>query len=84
MDVLNFIKEALPELSEEIVSETWAVLDSLGVTASTDLCLVRESDLMPPLKAIQARKLVARWAGNTAYKYQINFTSGSYTYSVLF
>lgn len=59
------VKEAVLEhlpLSEEDADNLADFLISLGITAATQLYLIKECDLVPRLKAIQARTLLEGWS----------------------
>ncbi|XP_062393553.1 uncharacterized protein LOC134081549 isoform X2 [Sardina pilchardus] len=55
---INDVLPDLPEESKDVLKET---LQSLGVEADGDLQLIEEADLLPSLRPIQARRLVAVW-----------------------
>lgn len=50
----------LPDIRESKLNSLKACLIELGITASSDLAMVRESDLNM-MTAIEARKLVNAW-----------------------
>lgn len=69
-DIRDAIGAALPGVSPEVVAAVEA-LEKLGTTSTDDLQYIPEGDLLPLLKPIQARRLVAMWAQNSKY-FQIN------------
>jgi hypothetical protein len=59
--ILTIIRDAQPDMLEAVVKK----LTDIGVTTSEDSSLVHESDLVPHLRPIQARKLLAKWSQQT-------------------
>ena len=60
--VLDTIKDVLPNVSAEDSSAVVDKLADIGVESTDDLQHVMEKDLAPPLKPIQARKLLSAWS----------------------
>ncbi|MEQ2227552.1 hypothetical protein ILYODFUR_038772, partial [Ilyodon furcidens] len=63
-DIHDAIRAVLPGLSQEVLAALEDVLENLGTTTTDDLQYITEGDLLPVLKPIQARRLVAAWAQN--------------------
>ncbi|KAF6724417.1 hypothetical protein FQA47_014489 [Oryzias melastigma] len=63
-DMKDAIAGVLPDLPDEVVKSVEETLKALGATTSDDLKYIKESDLLPVLKTIQARRLVAAWTQN--------------------
>ena len=55
----QFISTALPNLSADDANNLAEKLEDLGVKSIADIRLLKEDDLMPTLKPVQARKLLA-------------------------
>ncbi|XP_059149120.1 uncharacterized protein LOC131936221 [Physella acuta] len=55
------IKAALSLTHEDTLTKIKDLLTQIGVTCLADLILVKEGDLTPVLKIIQARKLISFW-----------------------
>ncbi|KAJ8048985.1 hypothetical protein HOLleu_01518 [Holothuria leucospilota] len=55
------ILRCIPSITEESMEHVKAALFELGIEEMNDLVLVEEEDLVPTLKPIQARKLIASW-----------------------
>lgn len=70
-DIRDAIGAALPGLSNEVMAAVEDALEKLGTTTRDDLRFITEGDLLPVLKPIQARRLVAAWAQNSKY-FEIN------------
>jgi len=66
-DIRDAIGAALPGLSHEVVAAVEDALEKLGTTTTDDLQYITEGDLLPVLKPVQARRLVAAWAHNSKY-----------------
>lgn len=62
------ITEVLPDLPDELVKLVEETLKTLGATTRDDLKYITENDLLPVLKPIQARRLVASWTQNGKFK----------------
>ena len=59
---MESIAIALPQLSEELIQKLKDfITDDLGVLGENDLKLIKEADLLPILKPIQARKIIQYW-----------------------
>jgi len=56
------ISAILPNLSVDDVSSVVNKLLDIGVESADDLQHVKESDLVPTVKPIQARKLITAWS----------------------
>ena len=54
----DILTTALPGLSQSVVESVMLKLEDIGVETLYDLDLVQDSDLVPPLKLIHARKFV--------------------------
>jgi len=71
----HFLSSALTDCGtsnvEQLLSDVMAALEKTGCDTLEDIKYVRETDLSPPLKPIQARKLLQRWesfsSGMTVY-----------------
>ncbi|MED6262978.1 hypothetical protein ATANTOWER_031647 [Ataeniobius toweri] len=66
-DIRDAIRAVLPGLSQDVLAALEDVLENLGTTTTDDLQYITEGDLLPVLKPIQARRLVAAWAQNSKY-----------------
>lgn len=66
-DIRDAIGAALPGLANEVMAAVEDALEKLGTTTRDDLRFITEGDLLPVLKPIQARRLVAAWAQNSKY-----------------
>ena len=60
--VRSAITAVLPDLPVAVLNTVEDALNSLGAETTHDLQLIKEADLLPVLKPIQARKLVVAWA----------------------
>lgn len=69
-EVINSIKEGIPEIGEEELQKLLGCLTTLGVRKHADLQFIQESDLTD-LTVIQKRKLVAYW--KSEYNIIINY-----------
>lgn len=58
------VAAVLPDLPDQVVTSVEDALKALGVATTDDLRYITEGDLLPVLKHIQARRLVAAWAIN--------------------
>ncbi|XP_032417636.1 uncharacterized protein LOC116722746 isoform X2 [Xiphophorus hellerii] len=65
-DIRDAIRAVLPGLSQEVLAALEDVLEKLGTTTTDDFQYITERDLLPVLKPIQARRLVAAWAQNNS------------------
>ncbi|XP_054913457.1 uncharacterized protein LOC129377493 [Poeciliopsis prolifica] len=65
-DIRDAIRAVLPGLSQEVLAALEDVLEKLGTTTADDFQYITEEDLLPVLKPIQARRLVAAWAQNNS------------------
>ncbi|KAF6736314.1 hypothetical protein FQA47_007720 [Oryzias melastigma] len=65
-DTRDAIAGVLPDLPDEVVKSVEETLKALGATTSDDLKYIKENDLLPVLKPIQARRLVAAWTQNAS------------------
>lgn len=59
--ILTILPDAQPDMLEAVVKR----LTDIGVATTEDLSLVNELDLVPHLRPIQARKLMAQWSQQT-------------------
>lgn len=65
----NAIAAALPDLPDQVVGKSVEdALKTLGAATKDDWQYITEGDLLPVLKPIQARRLVAAWAQNSECK----------------
>lgn len=62
------IAAVLPDLPDQVVKSVEDTLKALGAATTDDLQYITEGDLLPVLKPIQARRLVAAWAQNSECK----------------
>jgi len=58
----RLITQTLPNIPDNTVDAVIKLLKDLGVDSTRDLPLVLESDLVPLLKPIHARRLIAAWS----------------------
>lgn len=58
------VAAVLPDLPDQVVTSVEDALKALGAATTDDLQYITEGDLLPVLKPIQARRLVAAWAKN--------------------
>ncbi|XP_076129541.1 uncharacterized protein LOC143118223 [Alosa pseudoharengus] len=65
--IRNAVTAVLPELPDEVVGSVEDTLKALGAVTTDDLQYITEGDLLPVLKPIQARRLVAAWAPNHSF-----------------
>ena len=63
--VKSSIKCIIENISDDTLEKIIKVLDELGVDNISHLNLVKEEDLTPVLKKIQARLLVREWSKNS-------------------
>lgn len=54
-----------PDLPVAVLNSVVDTLKALGAGTTDDLQYITEADLLPVLKPIQARRLVAAWAQNS-------------------
>lgn len=65
----NAIAAVLPDLPDQVVGKSVEdALKTLGAATKDDWQYITEGDLLPVLKPIQARRLVAAWAQNSECK----------------
>lgn len=62
------ITRVLPDLPDQLVKSVEDTLKTLGAATTDDLKYITENDLLPVLKPIQARRLVAAWTQNSQYR----------------
>ena len=62
LQMSNAIAAVLPDLPDQVVKSVEDALKTLGAVTTDDLKYIAEGDLLPVLKPIQARRLVAAWA----------------------
>lgn len=62
------IAAVLPDLPDQVVKPVEDALKTLGAATKDDWQYITEGDLLPVLKRIQARRLVAAWAQNSECK----------------
>lgn len=60
--IIGAIAAILPDLPDQVVKSVEDTLNTLGAVTTDDLQYITEGDLVPILKPIQARRLVAAWA----------------------
>ncbi|XP_046703809.1 uncharacterized protein LOC124384871 [Silurus meridionalis] len=60
----DVIAGVLPDLPDQLVKSVEDTLKTLGAATTDDLKNITENDLLPVLKPIQARRLVAAWTQN--------------------
>jgi len=60
--VRNSVKRCLPGLSVTVLKELMSKLEESGCENVEDCQYVTETDLCPPLKPEQCRKLLSGWA----------------------
>ncbi|XP_030580870.1 uncharacterized protein LOC115777171 isoform X3 [Archocentrus centrarchus] len=60
------IAGVLPDLPDQLVKSVEDTLKTLGAATTDDLKYITENDLLPVLKPIQARRLVAAWTQNSS------------------
>lgn len=65
----NAIAAVLPDLPDQVLMSVEDTLKALGAVTADDLKYITEGDLLPVLKPIQARRLVAAWAQNSKCKH---------------
>lgn len=66
-DISCAITAVFPDLPEEVLTSVEDALKALGTETTDDLQYITEGDLLPVLKPIQARRLVAAWAKNSKW-----------------
>ena len=66
--ISDAVAAALPDLPDQVVKSVEDTLKALGAVTTDDLQYITEGDLLPVLKPIQARRLVAAWAQNSECK----------------
>lgn len=62
------VAAVLPDLPDHVVQSVEDTLEALGAVTTVDLQYISEGDLLPVLKPIQARRLVAAWTKNCECK----------------
>lgn len=62
--ICDAILSVLPDIPDQILKSVEETLNMLGAATTDDLRYITEGDLLPVLKPIQARRLVAAWAQN--------------------
>ena len=72
--VTSAIAEVLKDLSPTVLQTVVDTLTSLGATSPEDFKYVQESDLLPALRPIQARKLVSASRQISKYISSIKFS----------
>uniref|UniRef100_A0A1A8LY87 Uncharacterized protein n=2 Tax=Nothobranchius pienaari TaxID=704102 RepID=A0A1A8LY87_9TELE len=60
------IAGVLPDLPDQLLKSVEDTLKTLGAETTDDLKYITENDLLPVLKPIQARRLVAAWTQNVS------------------
>jgi hypothetical protein len=58
---VQFIREILPSLADDVLHQLVLKLEECGVAAYDDLQYVSESDISSVLRPVQARRLLAHW-----------------------
>ena len=66
--ISDAVAAVLPDLPDQVVKSVEDTLKALGAVTTDDLQYITEGDLLPVLKPIQARRLVAAWAQNSECK----------------
>lgn len=66
-NVTSAVAEVLKDLSSSVLQSVVETLNSLGVTTPADFQYVQETDLLPVLRPIQARRLVSVWSQKSKY-----------------
>lgn len=66
--ISDAIAAVLPDLPDQVLKSVEDTLKALGAVTADDLQYITEGDLLPVLKPIQARRLVAAWAQNSECK----------------
>lgn len=66
--ISDAIAAVLPDLPDQVLKSVEDTLKAHGVVTANDLQYITEGDLLPVLKPIQARRLVAAWAQNSECK----------------
>ena len=61
LKISDAISAVLPDLPDEVVMSVEDTLKTLGAVTTDDLQYITEGDLLPILKPIQARRMVAAW-----------------------
>ncbi|XP_076857374.1 uncharacterized protein LOC143511681 [Brachyhypopomus gauderio] len=64
VNIGDAIAGVLPDLPDQLVKSVEETLKTLGAATTDDLKYITENDLLPVLKPIQARRLVAAWTEN--------------------
>ncbi|KAG7462258.1 hypothetical protein JOB18_019490 [Solea senegalensis] len=64
--IRDAIEAVLPDLPHDVIKLLENTLEALGVLTTDDLPYIKESDLNPVVKPIQARRLVAAWTQNVS------------------
>ncbi|KAF7649571.1 hypothetical protein LDENG_00139380 [Lucifuga dentata] len=64
-NISTAITLVLPDLAAAILNILEETLQSLGVETTEDFHFIQEADLLPVLRPVQARKLVAAWKQTT-------------------
>lgn len=67
-NISDAIAEVLPNLPDQVVKSVEDLLMTLGAATTEDLQYITEGDLLPVLKPVQARRLVAAWAQKSKCK----------------
>ena len=62
------ISDAIAVVLPEVLKSVEDTLKAVGAVTTDDLQYITEEDLLPALKPIQARRLVAAWAQNSECK----------------
>ena len=57
----DIICQLMPSLSEGVIQQVSQELIATGVERDEDLQYIKEGDLVPILRPIQARKLIEKW-----------------------
>ncbi|CAL8361427.1 unnamed protein product [Arctogadus glacialis] len=67
LQISNAIAAVLPDLPDQVVKSVEDALKTLGAVTTDDLKYIAEGDLLPVLKPIQDRRLVAAWAQKDSF-----------------
>ncbi|KAM9770937.1 uncharacterized protein LOC133168493 [Syngnathus typhle] len=73
--ISSAIAAVLPDLPQAVLSSVEDTLKGFGAETIDDLQYITEGDLLPVLKPVQARRLVAAWAQNNSSTTTAAFSS---------
>lgn len=66
--ISDAVAAVLPDLPDQVLKSVEDTLKALGAVTADGLQYITEGDLLPVLKPIQARRLVAAWTQNSECK----------------